>query len=161
VTPTTEPLARLLDEQLAALHRFVALLEDERRALLSNAIDALGALAEAKSRSAAEIERFAPRCRDLFARAGLAPGTAAVDALAQRAGERGRVLAGGWEALQGVARKARRLNHENGLLLAQLRGHNERLLDGLRAAAGAPRAVYGPDGRSVGDAPAGSVLLVA
>jgi flagellar biosynthesis/type III secretory pathway chaperone len=136
-------LARLLDEQIAAMQAVLASLEAERHALASQDGDALLQAVGTKADSIAAADQVDSRRQALLERLGMS----------ERPGRGGRGFAadGGigqrWQQVLALTRQCRALNDANGQMI---RGQRRRVDGALRILRGEPGAPteYGPAGEA-------------
>lgn len=138
-------LLACLESEQRTVVEFIALLEDEGKALIERAApQRLGELTESKTQLA---DRLAAQgeARDAALQAlGLAGGHAGTQAAMLQYPE----LADAWQSLLDASAQARQLNERNGVLISTHLRFNRDALNALRAAAGA--TLYGANGRQRG-----------
>lgn len=135
-----------VEAELAAVQRFVALLERETQMLLKGETDDLIDLARQKNGLAAELATLAAQRNRTLAASGLSSDRAGVVAwFAAHPSETQAATA--WSALLGVAAQARELNRANGELVQVRMKDNARALE-ILLGSNASGNLYGPDGQS-------------
>ncbi len=132
---TNNQLLTLLTTELAALQRFVELLQSEQTALIENRLDSLIDLAKTKSDLSAELESLAKIRKAAFGSLGiqispdfphdlLIPDNVCLDAAAD--------VIPRWRDLLQTARQASALNQTNGSLIDTRQQQNQQLFSILR-----------------------------
>jgi flagella synthesis protein FlgN len=139
-------LARLLDEEAAALRGFLDLLQKEQDALVRGDAEALLPLAEDKNRHFARLALLAEGRNQALARLGLPADRPGVEAWLAGKGNLAAARRRWQEMLEHLAR-VRELNRTNGILIATRLQHNQQALQALLSAAN-QAALYGPDGQA-------------
>ncbi len=130
-------------EEISAIRRFIAVLEDEQQILATGDIDRLMPLAEQKSQLATRLSDLAERRQRALNAAGKSPVTMATWLAGIADPAPGKV----WQTLLDLAAQARELNTVNGKLIAERMRYNQQALTVLLAA-GDKAALYGPDGQT-------------
>lgn len=144
-----QPSSRFSDslkDELAALHDFTAILQQEQQALVAGDIDKLIPLVEEKTRLAASLNLFAEQRQRLISAAGLPNDRTGLEAwlATQPLNTRDRT---DWTKLLGLTGEAQTLNETNGKLIAMRIQHNQQALNVLLSAAN-QTTLYGPDGQT-------------
>ncbi len=138
--------SQIVDSEIAAAQRFVALLEREQQMLIKGEVDDLLDLVREKNGIAAELVRLAAQRKRLLSASGLPDdrqGMAAWFAAHSGASSVHSV----WSALLAVAGQARELNRVNGELIQERMQNNAQALEVLLGSNAAAN-LYGPDGQS-------------
>src|SRR5690606_35266696 len=138
-------LLACLENEQRAVTDFIALLEEESKALIERAApQRLGELTERKTEAADQLAALG-EARDAALHAlGLASGHAGTQAAALQYPELSEI----WQGLLDASATARQLNERNGVLISTHLRFNRDALNALRAAAGA--TLYGANGRQPG-----------
>jgi flagella synthesis protein FlgN len=134
-------LLRRLNEERAALHAFVVLLEKEQEVLLSSDIDPLLTFAEHKTQSAHKLAEMGVSRRQL-----MTPNPNKLDTSAwikQYAPSCSTI----WDEIRELAARAHHLNHTNGEVIQLKLRSNQQALNALLGAAQNTTALYGRDGQ--------------
>lgn len=135
-----------LETEHAAFEEFVGVLEAESAALAGNDIDALPALAHAKSDKVVQLSRLFEERRTFLRAAGFeADRTGMAQWMIAEGGADGARLSKLWSSLLERAAHAQKLNEANGALIETRLRFNQSALAALQAAA-QNTAGYGPDG---------------
>lgn len=143
-TPGQPEKPDLLDEELARLEEFVALLKEEQALLAAGDGDRLLALVESKTALANRLAALGEMREAALDRQGLGTGRAGMEAWLAKQGSPARQTA--WQKFLALAAEARELNELNGKLIGLHMRHNQQALAALMSAT--DRAmVYGPDGQ--------------
>lgn len=131
-------------QELAALDRFIELLQQEQAALVNADVEALTTLSQQKLKHAEELNALGRQRLSQLQQAGFSGDAAGMDAWlsGQPASTQQQ-----WQALVDKARNAQRLNQTNGKLIQTHLQHNQQALSVLMNAAN-QAGVYGPDGQS-------------
>ncbi|MFP1682496.1 flagella synthesis protein FlgN [Alloalcanivorax sp. C16-1] len=139
-------LAARLRDHRARLDDLVALLDQERRLLAAGRVDGeqLARVAARKGERLAELERFEQQRRQVQQRLGYPDDQDGDQRAAADAG-----CAALWHGILDTARRAARLNRDNGTVIGVRMEHNQRLLNVLQEQAG--QRLYGPDGQARGN----------
>ncbi len=122
-------------------------LEDERRALESQDLDALHAAADKKTRSVQRLQTLETERRRLCVESGVSDHNGDMGALA--AANVG--IAEGWNRLMSVVSECNQLNATNGAVISLRRNQFETSLTVLRGGS-ADTEFYGRDGKGTNDA---------
>ncbi len=122
-------------------------LEEERRALEAQDLDALHAAAGSKTRSVERLQTLEAERRHTCAASGL--GDANGD-IAQLAAADSRI-AGNWQKLIGIVTECNQLNTTNGAIIRVRKDHVETSLAVIRGSS-PETGVYGRDGKGMKDA---------
>lgn len=138
-------LARLLEEEAAALGDFLDLLQKEQEALVRGDAEALLPLAEDKNRHFARLAQLAEGRNQALARLGLPADRPGMEAWLAGTGEP--TARRRWQEMLERLVRARELNRTNGILIVTRLQHNQQALQVLLAAAD-QAALYGPDGQA-------------
>lgn len=142
----TIDLVHIAAAEAAALQRFVALLERERKVLIKGEVDRLFDIVREKNDLAVQLALLSTQRGSVLAADGLAPdrsGMAAWFAAHPAASD----AQGVWSSLLSLASEARELNRDNGNLIQLRLQHNAQALEALLGA-NASLKLYGPDGQS-------------
>ena len=135
-----------LETEHAAFEEFVGVLEAESSALAANDIDALPALARAKSDKVVLLSRLFEERRAFMRAAGFeADRTGMAQWMIVQGGADSARLSKLWASLLQCAAHAQQLNEANGALIDTRLRFNQSALAALQAAA-QNTAGYGPDG---------------
>jgi len=133
-----------LDEEIARLEEFVALLQEEQALLAAGDGDRLLSLVETKTALANRLAALGEMREAALARQGCGAGREGMEAWLARQGNPARQAA--WQKFLALAAQARELNEVNGKLIGLQMHHNQQALAALMSAT--DRAmVYGPDGQ--------------
>lgn len=149
-----DAFVRSLRAELDAFREFHQLLQTEQAVLAAGDPDALVSLAQRKSEQVARLTGLAEgRNRYLSAATGMTD-QLGLDAWQgkfdpQRTTGADRL----WQELLALARSAKQLNEQNGLLIGLKLQHNQQALAVLRGAAVQTTQLYGPDGQSYAATP--------
>jgi flagella synthesis protein FlgN len=138
-------LAEQLAREIAALHAFVAVLQQEQDSLRQGDMPALEAIVAEKSRLADTLETLGQTRQRGFAALGLANDKTAVTAWF--AGQKDPALQTAWQTLLKLAREAQTLNQINGQSIALLSRNNRERLAALTGRLTRSHC-YGPDGQT-------------
>jgi flagella synthesis protein FlgN len=141
--PSSPSFSQLLSAEIAAMQRFVSLLNEEKEALGGGRLEALSRIIESKGQLADELNAIGQQRRDCLLRLGVAESRDAVENWLQY--QENPKLLQCWQALRQLAHDAKSLNERNGQCIALLSRNNRQLLDALT---GHTAAVYGPDGQT-------------
>lgn len=134
----------ILQQEQAALDRFIDLLNQEQAALVNADVDALLALTETKLKQTDQLTALAGQRVAMLARAGFAADAAGVSGwLASQP----KAVADAWHQLLDSAQAAQRINQTNGKLIQTHLQHNQQALSTLLNASNRAN-VYGPDGQA-------------
>lgn len=133
----------ILQQELDALDRFVALLQREQQALIAADTLTLADITQEKLQLGEQLNRLASACLAVVAADGFATNAAGIQQwlAGQPAGTN--ML---WDQLLKRARAAQQLNETNGLLIETRLQHNQQALTVLFQAAN-QAGMYGPDGK--------------
>jgi flagella synthesis protein FlgN len=133
-----------LDEEIAKLREFIALLKREQELLKAGDTETLLPLIETKTNLANRLAALAQGREGFLSRQGLPAGRAGMEVwLASRGNEAQRTA---WRTLLELAAEARGLNALNGQLIGLHMRHNQQAFAALMSAT--DRAMtYGPDGQ--------------
>jgi flagella synthesis protein FlgN len=143
-------LQQIVESELAAVQRFIALLRQEQEALRLGQDDALLGLVEQKSLVADDLTKVAAQRNALLASSGFPPDRPGIENWLARAipDQKSRsALAETWGSLTTLAAEARELNRLNGDLIQIRMRHNTQALEALLGAS-RPLSLYGPDGQA-------------
>ncbi|HEY8606456.1 MAG TPA: flagellar protein FlgN [Noviherbaspirillum sp.] len=132
-------------EEINAGKALLALLQQEQDCLVAADLDALGALAEEKTRLLARLGELAQARQRALAAAGLEDSEAGMQACLKAAPAAVRAE---WDALMDIARDGKELNRVNGLLIGQHMARNNAALNALQGGDAPAGQLYGPDGQS-------------
>ena len=146
IRPPASAPSQQLNNELAALREFVAILQQEQQALVAGEIDRLMPLVKEKTSLAARLGEFAEQRNRLLATAALPANKQGMESwLSQLAPtDPARKT---WASLVDLTAEAQALNESNGKLIAMLLQHNQQALNVLLAAAN-QASLYGPDGQT-------------
>lgn len=149
----------LLEQSVAELHRFLAVITTERHTLVAGDIDQLPGIAEEKSALAARLASLEMQRDAALGAAGFGAGREGVDAwLASNPAASLRPPRSVWTLYMDLAAEAKRENETNGKLIAARLQQNQQALATLLGDAG-DAATYGADGQrktASGQRPLGS-----
>lgn len=134
---SSDLLARLSDER-DAMRTFVALLEQEQKALLSTDTDALLSLAEQKTKQSDKIQALARERRASL------PDSLTTEKSLQAKSPPSLAL---WHEIRQLAEQAQRQNHINGELIQLKMRYNQQALVALVGATQHAAGIYGADGQ--------------
>lgn len=134
-----------IQQELAALNRFVELLQQEQAALLTADVDKLLPLSQEKLDQANRINDLERQRATWLAQQGFSADAEGMERwlAAAPAG-----TTDTWKALLEAARLAQHLNQTNGKLILTHLQHNQQALNALLTAAN-HAGVYGPDGQAL------------
>lgn len=130
-----------LNEELAELRKFVALLMSEQQSLLSNDTDSLLTLSEAKTQAAGQLMEMGNSRRKSL----LTNSTDSMEAWISKHAPNSQAV---WSEIQKLAAQAQHLNSTNGELINTRMRHNQQALSALQNASQSAAALYGPDGQA-------------
>jgi flagella synthesis protein FlgN len=139
------PLLAAIAAETAALQRFIAILEQEQKLLISGNADAVLPLLEAKTGLIAELGTAGQAREAAFRALGVELRKEALDAwFADAPAE----LQNPWQKLLGLAQTANQINSTNGQLINTRLQHNQQALAILMNASSdlGDHSTYGPDG---------------
>jgi flagellar biosynthesis/type III secretory pathway chaperone len=129
------PIPTLLEETLAELQRFLAVISTERQALVSGEINQLPAIAEEKSALATRLATLESQRENILCEAGFATGREGIDAwLAANATPSASdpsAIPALWQQIISLAAETRRENETNGKLISVLMQQNQQALGTL------------------------------
>ncbi len=132
-----------LQSELAALRRFIEILQQEQAALVNADVDQLIAISTEKLKQAEQLNRLAQARVNALEHLGIQNDRVHVEAwLASQS----RDTAAVWHALIESASAAQQLNQTNGKLIESQLQNNQQALNTLVSAAN-QSAVYGADGQ--------------
>jgi len=137
----TQPALLLLQQELAALRGFVALLLSEQKALLDNDTDALLNLSDSKTLSANQIMEMAKQRRSSLLVNGIENMETWLAKFAPQSLPQ-------WEEVRKLAAEAQHLNTTNGELISAKMRNNQQTLNVLFSSAKNAANLYGPDGQA-------------
>jgi len=137
--------AAALDAEHAEFGVFVGILESESSALDTGDVDALIALAQAKSEKVVLLSRLFEERRAYLRNAGFVPDRVGMAQWLLAQGNAGARLSAVWSGLLDHAARAQQLNEANGMLIESRLRFNQAALAALRSAARLTTS-YGPDG---------------
>lgn len=143
---TSPVLLPVMEAEVTALKKFVALLERERQLLAAGETDGLHNLVSEKNGLAVQLTALGARRGEFLLASGLSADHAGIHAWldAHPADDRARST---WRLLLSLAAQARELNMANGDLIQIRMQQNAQALDALVGATASLR-LYGPDGQS-------------
>ncbi len=141
--------------ELAALARFIEILQREQSALVSADVDRLVAISQEKSRQAEQLNQLARARIAAFEQLGVDGTRAAVENWLE---SQPRDTAALWSRLIEAATAAQQLNQNNGKLIETQLQRTQQALNALSSAAN-QSAVYGADGQTRGIRPAAQRTL--
>jgi flagellar biosynthesis protein FlgN len=130
-----------LNNELAALRKFVDLLTTERQFLLNNDTDNLLTLSEVKTQAASQLLEMASSRR----KALLVNSSDSMEAWLVKHAPNSRTV---WNDIQKLAAEAQHLNSTNGELINARMRNNQQALSVLHNAAKSAAGLYGPDGQA-------------
>lgn len=136
----------VFQEELAALGRFIEILQKEQAALVDTDVDRLAAISQEKSGQAEKLMQLGRQRVEALAHIGIASDAASVEAWI---GGQPREVQAAWQALLESARAAQHLNQVNGKMVETQLQQTQRALQTLTNAAN-PTSVYGADGQTRG-----------
>lgn len=136
---------QLLAAEIAAVQRFVALLQAEQQILQQGKVDELASLTEAKGQLVDELNTLGQQRHECLSQAGVAETREDIETWLNR--QQNPRLVQGWKALQQLARDAKSLNEINGQCIALLARNNRELMDAITGQH-ARGTLYGPDGQT-------------
>lgn len=125
-------LSQLLAQEERALERFLAVLEEERRALLAGEAEAISAAVEEKNRIAETLQNCARQKLLLAAKSTGKTDEEAAHVLQEWMQEPS--LAPVWERIRTLAERCQRANLENGTFIRERLALNQQALDVLLGA---------------------------
>ncbi len=134
---SSDLLAKLSDER-DAMRTFVALLEQEQKALIGTDTDALLTLAEQKTKESDKIQALARSRRESL------PDSLTTEKWLQANSPTGLAL---WHEIRQLAEQAQRQNHINGELIQLKMRYNQQALVALVGATQHAAGIYGADGQ--------------
>jgi flagella synthesis protein FlgN len=137
---------QLLAAEIAAVQRFIALLQEEQRQLRENEIDALENTTSSKLQLAGELEAIGEARRVHLSQLGFSQedGHSVENWLITQGNPR---LLQAWHTLQNLAREAKSLNERNGQCIALLSRNTREQLNALTGQQ-ANGIFYKPDGQA-------------
>jgi flagellar biosynthesis protein FlgN len=130
-----------LNNELAALRKFVVLLTSEQQCLLGHDSEGLLALSEAKMQAAMQLTEIGNARRKNL----LANGTDSMESWIVRHAPGSLPV---WREIRKLAAQAQHLNTTNGELINSGMRHNQQALNALHNAAKSAAGLYGPDGQA-------------
>jgi len=130
-----------LNEERAALHAFVVLLEKEQQVLLESDVEPLLTFAETKTQSAHKLAEMG-----VSRRQAMTPNTANLDTTAWIK-QYAPTCSAIWDEVRELATRAHHLNHTNGEVIQLKLRSNQQALNALLGAAQNTTALYGRDGQ--------------
>jgi len=130
-----------LNNELAALRKFVDLLTTEQQFLLNNDTDKLLTLSEAKTQAANQLLEMANSRRKSL----LVNSSDSMEAWLVKQAPNSRTV---WNDIQKFAAEAQHLNSTNGELINSRMRNNQQALSVLHNAAKNAAGLYGPDGQA-------------
>jgi flagella synthesis protein FlgN len=137
----------LLEQTVADLKRFIAVIAAERSTLISGDIDQLPAIAEEKSALATRIAGLETQRDAALGAAGFGAGRKGIDAwLAANPAPASKSPRNAWKVYLDLAAEAKRENEINGKLIAAGLQQNQQALAALLGEA-ADAGTYGADGQ--------------
>ena len=144
-----DALTEVLTQEVEAVARFIALLENEQDELRAGRVDALETIVAAKTPLVQQLNQLAEERSQLVTAAGYTADRTGVEALL--ASRSSAELNRAWEQLQTQARQAQQLNELNGQLIAQrLQSTSGALQVLLQRNPSSVVDVYGPNGQKLG-----------
>ena len=149
----------ILKAELAAVNRFIDILQQEQTALVSADVDTLLPLSDSKTKQADELRLLAQQRVDQLIQAGFSGNREGMDAwLAEQPTAGRNDMKKVWDDLLQAGRTAQRLNETNGKLIEIHLQHNQQALSALASAAN-QSGVYGKDGQPHTTIPSSSRTL--
>ena len=130
-----------LNHELAELRKFVALLNQEQKSLLSNDVDGLLALSESKSQAASQLTNIGNTRR----RALLTDSISNMEIWMSKHAPDKMPL---WQEIRTLANEAQQLNNTNGELIQARMRNNQQALGTLFKSTQNAAGLYGPDGQT-------------
>lgn len=141
--------------ELAALDRFIKILQDEQSALVNADINRLVSISQEKSGQAEQLNHLARERLAAFSKRGVSSDRASVEAwLTTQPAD----LKDAWAALLDRAKTAQELNQINGKLIETQLQSTQQALSALTSAAN-QSTVYGADGQTRGIQPSSQRTL--
>ena len=131
----------LLNNELAELRKFVALLSSEQQSLLENDTDSLLTLSETKTRAAGLLMDMSNSRRKSL----LTNGIDTMETWIAKHAPNSQAL---WGDIQKFAAQAQHLNTTNGELIQSRMRHNQQALGVLYSSSKSAAGIYGPDGQA-------------
>lgn len=140
--------AATLRAEIEALHQFITILQSEQDALTEGSIDKLNEISRLKSE---QVVRLSQLSADHFSNQNEAADTPdEIVRILREADPDGKLsLAQSWEKLSALAKQAKQLNRQNGVMIETQLQYNQQALAILQEAA-MQNSLYGPDGHSRG-----------
>jgi len=135
-----------LNEELAVLRSFIAILQQEQQALVAGDLERLPPLVKEKTELAARLGQFAEQRAQMLAAAALPANHSGMESWLAHLDPADNSRAA-WKNLQAQTIEAHALNESNGKLIAMRMQHNQQALNVLLAAANQAN-LYGPDGQT-------------
>lgn len=130
-----------LNNELAELRKFVALLNSEQQSLLSNDSENLLLLSEAKTQAANKLFEIGnTRRKTLF--------SGNTDNMETWVGKHAPNQRPQWSEIRKLAEQAQHLNNINGELIQSRMRHNQQALGVLYNSSKSAAGLYGPDGQA-------------
>jgi flagellar biosynthesis/type III secretory pathway chaperone len=142
-SPPNAPAAAL-DDEIAKLREFIAILEREQEMLARADIDALMPLIDTKTGMANTLTSLSRKRDECLARLGLPGNRTGMEAWLEKSGTDNQRV--GWRELLRLAAHARALNETNGKLINLHAQRNQQAFAALMSAANQVMT-YGPDGQ--------------
>lgn len=140
MTAPSSQLTAQLNDEMAALRSFVALLEQEQQLLLSNDADQLLSLSSTKAQAAQRITQLTQQRRITW----LPQPTDTMEAVLPKLAP---TLLPTWQNIRKLAAQAQELNRINGELIQSALRRNQQALTALQTASQHAAGLYGPDGQ--------------
>jgi len=135
-------LLNKLNEERAALHAFVVLLEKEQQTLLDTDVEPLLTFAETKTKSAQKLAEMGVSRRQL-----LSPNPSKLDTT-EWIKQFAPTCSAAWDEVRELAARAHHLNNTNGEVIQLKLRSNQQALNALLSAAQNTTALYGRDGQT-------------
>lgn len=145
MSPALAAYREILAKEGSLLEQFIELLEQEQKALVEGANDALPGLAEQKSRMSERLLAYEQERALLQSREGIGTDKGQVGAWLSRLAAD---AASEWEKFLDLVSRAKDLNDLNGRLIGERLKNNQQAIHALMAAAN-QTATYGPKGQSL------------
>jgi flagellar biosynthesis protein FlgN len=130
-----------LNNELATLRQFVALLTSEQQFLLSNDTENLLTLSEVKTQAANQLMEMASARRKSLL-------VTSTDTMETWIAKHMPGAHGTWNEMQKFAAEAQHLNSTNGELINSKMRNNQQALNVLHSASKSAAGLYGPDGQA-------------
>lgn len=130
-----------LNNELAEMQKFVALLTSEQQSLLNNDTDSLLALSDAKTRAVSQLTEMGSSRRKALL-------TNSTDTMEKWAAQHAPNSLAVWSNIRKLAAQAQQLNSTNGELIHSRMRSNQQALNVLYTASKNAAGLYGADGQA-------------